>query len=422
MIKRECYGVIRKHVLTAKEITVIVGPRQSGKTTMLRQLMTDLLGEGKKSTYLNLDIEADRRHVESQLGLLKKIKDDIGDRGTVFIDEIQRKEDAGRFLKGIYDMDLQYKLVVTGSGSFELKEKIVESMAGRKRMFELSSMSLKEVIDFKTDYKYIDKYDLLLELEPQKMRFMLEDYLIYGGYPQAVLAESEADKRAAETEIFNSFLDRDISGWLGLEKRKEFESMCKILAAQTGQLLDISKLGKQTGLGYATVKKYLWYLEKTYIIELVRPFGKNKINELVRAPVVYFNDLGMRNFLTGQLYSRDLKTNINDSSMLFQNLIWRLLREITIKNLLPYDICYWRTKSGAEVDFVWGSIINPIPVEVKFSREENITRSLVSFIKKYNPKKSMVVNLEKGGVKNGVDFVPYWKLMDGNFGKSGFWD
>jgi uncharacterized protein len=411
MIKRECYEVVKRHVEEAKEMTVIVGPRQSGKTTMLRQLMTDLTTRGIKHTYLNLDIEADRRYFESQEIFLKKIKDDLGEEGVVFVDEIQWKTDAGRFLKGIYDMNLRYKLVVTGSGSFELKEKIVESMAGRKRMFELESLSLKEVIDYKTNYKYVDKYDLLFELEPEKMEMILGDYLIFGGYPQVVLAENEADRRQAATEIFNSYLDKDIGGWLEIDKKKEFGEMCRILAAETGQLLDISKLGKQTALGYATIKRYLWYLEKTYIIRLVRPFGKNKINELVRAPMIYFNDLGMRNFLIGQLYSRDLKTNVVDSSLLFQNLVLRMLLETTAKNQLPYDIYFWRTKNGAEVDFIWGNIVNPIPVEVKFSKQENTTRAIMSFIDRYKPKKALIVNLEEERTRDGVEFLPYWKLM-----------
>lgn len=415
MIKRWCYEKIKKHAFEAKEVTMVIGPRQSGKTTLLRQLMDEMIRDGRKVMYLNLDYEADNQFFESQITLIAKIKNDIGIAGTVFIDEVQRKENAGVFLKGIYDMDLGYKFVVTGSGSFELNEKIVESMAGRKRLFELNSLSFKEFVDYKTDYKYVEKHDLLQKFEKDKLSLMLQEYLIFGGYPRVILTSDEAEKRLLATEIFNSYLDKDIKGWLGVDKIQEFTEMCRVLAAESGQLLDMTKLGKQTALSYKTIKKYLWYLQKTYIIRMVKPFGKNKVNELVRSPIVYFNDLGMRNFLLGQLYQRDLKTNLVDASFLFQNLIFLMLKDLTEINLLPYDICYWRTKSGAEVDFVWGNIVKPIPVEVKFSKQENVTRSLMSFINKYKPKKTFLVNLEVEKKYNGVDFVPYWKLMVKNF-------
>jgi len=415
MIKRWCYEKIKKHAFEAKEVTMVIGPRQSGKTTLLRQLMEEMKKDGRKVMYLNLDYELDKQFFESQIILIDKIKNDIGNEGTVFIDEIQRKGNAGIFLKGIYDMDLGYKFVVTGSGSFELNEKIVESMAGRKRLFELNSLSFKEFVDYKTDYRYVEKYDLLQRFESDKLSLMLQEYLVFGGYPAVVLANGEAEKRLLATEIFNSYLDKDIRGWLGVDKIQEFTEMCRVLAAESGQLLDMTKLGKQTALSYKTIKNYLWYLEKTYIIRTVRPFGKNKVNELVRSPMVYFNDLGMRNFLLGQLYQRDFKINLVDTSFLFQNLIFLMLIDLTEINLLPYDICYWRTKSGAEVDFVWGNIVKPIPVEVKFSKQKNVTRSLMSFMNKYMPEKAFLVNLEVEKKYRGVDFVPYWRLMEKNF-------
>jgi len=415
MIKRWCYEKVKKHAFEAKEVTMVIGPRQSGKTTLLRQLMDEMIRDGRKVMYLNLDYEADNQFFESQITLIAKIKNDIGSAGTVFIDEVQRKENAGVFLKGIYDMDLGYKFVVTGSGSFELNEKNVESMAGRKRLFELNSLSFKEFVDYKTDYRYVEKYDLLQRFESDKLSLMLQEYLVFGGYPAVVLANGEAEKRLLATEIFNSYLDKDIRGWLGVDKIQEFTEMCRVLAAESGQLLDMTKLGKQTALSYKTIKNYLWYLEKTYIIRTVRPFGKNKVNELVRSPMVYFNDLGMRNFLLGQLYQRDFKINLVDTSFLFQNLIFLMLIDLTEINLLPYDICYWRTKSGAEVDFVWGNIVKPIPVEVKFSKQKNVTRSLMSFMNKYMPEKAFLVNLEVEKKYRGVDFVPYWRLMEKNF-------
>lgn len=124
---------------------MVVGARQVGKTTLLLYVRDQLQAQGKKTLFLNLDFESDYFYLESQERLLQKIKLEFGnDGGFVFLDEIQRKENAGLFLKSLYDMDVPYKFIVSGSGSMELEEKIHESLAGRKRLFELSTISLWE--------------------------------------------------------------------------------------------------------------------------------------------------------------------------------------------------------------------------------------------------------------------------------------
>ncbi|MBB6062762.1 putative AAA+ superfamily ATPase [Thermosipho japonicus] len=132
LIKRELLKEIKEH-LNKPEITVITGPRQSGKTTLMKIIENELISSGEKTLFLNLDIEEEMKYFKSQADLLKKIELEIGDsKGYVFIDEIQRKENAGLFLKGIYDMNLPYKFIVSGSGSIELKEKIQESLLEEK--------------------------------------------------------------------------------------------------------------------------------------------------------------------------------------------------------------------------------------------------------------------------------------------------
>ena len=153
---------------------MLVGPRQSGKTTILKQLEAELRAGGRKTLWLNLDFEDDFRHLSSQGALLQKIRLELGkDGGVVFIDEIQRKENAGLFLKGLYDQGLPWKFVVSGSGSIELKEKISESLAGRKRVFELSTVSFGEFADFRTGYRYTDRLREFFRAEAAKNRSAL---------------------------------------------------------------------------------------------------------------------------------------------------------------------------------------------------------------------------------------------------------
>ena len=151
MIKRKLHKDLKEH-LSKKEISLIIGPRQAGKTTLMMMLKEYLTKKNEATLFFNLDIGNDIFYFQSQDKLLKKIKLELGSkRGFVFIDEIQRKENAGLFLKGLFDMDLPYKFIVSGSGSLELKEKIHESLAGRKRVFELNTLSFEEFVNYKTN-------------------------------------------------------------------------------------------------------------------------------------------------------------------------------------------------------------------------------------------------------------------------------
>ena len=189
-IKREMLEKVEDH-LEKEEISLIVGARQVGKTTLMQQLKEELEGNGENTLYLSMDIQEDKTHFESQQDLIDRIELEFGEeKGYVFLDEIQRKEDAGLFLKGIYDRELPYKFVVSGSGSLELKENIHESLAGRKRVFELPPVSFKEFVNYETDYEYEDRLDKYFEVNKDETDRLLKKYLNYGGYPR-VVTESE---------------------------------------------------------------------------------------------------------------------------------------------------------------------------------------------------------------------------------------
>ena len=222
-IQRRLMTALKDH-LGHPEITMLVGPRQSGKTTILKRLEAGLRAGGQKTLWLNLDFEDDFHHVSSQGALLQKIHLELGkDGGVVFIDEIQRKENAGLFLKGLYDQDLPWKFIVSGSGSIELKEKISESLAGRKRMFELSTVSFGEFVDFKTGYRYTDKLREFFRTEPAKTDQLFREYLMYGGYPRVILAGTHQEKLATINEIYRSFLEKDIVYLLRVEKSDQLQ-------------------------------------------------------------------------------------------------------------------------------------------------------------------------------------------------------
>ena len=160
---------------------------------MIKEVIGKLRDKGEKVLYFNLDIEQDSGFFSSQQVLLNKIRLECGnDRAYIFIDEIQQKKDAGRFLKGLYDMELPYKFVVTGSGSLELKEKISEALTGRKYVIEMPPVNFIEFVNFKTGYKYKNRIELFFDIEKEKTKLLLNEYLMFGGYPAIITA---GDKR-----------------------------------------------------------------------------------------------------------------------------------------------------------------------------------------------------------------------------------
>lgn len=410
-IRRRLLSSLTAH-LDQPEITVLVGPRQSGKTTILKRLESELRAGGRKTLWLNLDFEDDFRHVASQGSLLQKIQLELGSGGgVVFIDEIQRRENAGLFLKGLYDQGLPWKFVVSGSGSIELKEKISESLVGRKRLFELSTVSFGEFADFRTGYRYTDRLRDYFRTEPSKTDQLFREYLMYGGYPRVVLADTHQEKLATINEIFRSYLEKDIVYLLRVEKSESFSNLVRFLASQSGKMVSYSELSATLGLSLATVKLYLWYLEKTYIIDKVTPWYTNIRKEITKAPVYYFRDIGLRNFAAGSFGA------LSDSGagFAFQNVIHAMLKERF--PLADSTIHYWRTKDKAEVDFVLrsGDTVTPLEVKYRDMKKLDVRRSFLGFLTRYHPEFGYIVNRNYSDealiCQTRVRCLPYWELM-----------
>lgn len=388
-IKRSIYPSVLDH-LERPEMTLIAGPRQCGKTFLANLVIQHLQRQGQKTLFLNLDIEEHKKYCSSQKALVNKISLEFGDKkGYVFIDEIQRKEDAGLFLKGIYDLGLPHKIVATGSGSLELKEKIHESLAGRKKIFFLSTVSFFEFVNFKTQYAYEDRIGTFLDVEKDLVKGYLTEYLRFGGYPKVLLSASLAEKQDAIRDIFQSYVERDISALLHLEKTELVFQLLKLLSEQAGNIVNISTLANILGVSSVTIKKYLWYLEKTFIVHRVTPFTRRTGREISKSPIVYFVDIGLRNFVN-DAFARDL--SFKEIGFNFQNLVYNMLKDQLSETAAV--IHYFRTKDGTEVDFVIESGANIIPLEAKYAWKKPIPPSLRSFAQKYKSEPGRVVTAE----------------------------
>lgn len=387
MIKRTILNDLEAH-LSKPEMTVLIGPRQVGKTYLMKQMMQNLQRDGSKTLFLSLDSEEDRQKFTSQHKLIEYLKLNFGnERGFVFIDEIQKKVDAGVFLKGIYDLGLPYKMILSGSGSLDLKAKIKESMAGRKRVFEIEPISFVEFVNYKTEYRYESKLEMFFRIEKTKSLSLLNEYMIFGGYPKVILSSGVDEKKAEIQEIYSSYIDKDITNLLRVDKPNSVSDLLKVLASQIGSMVNISELASTVGVSAKTIDNYLWYLEETYIIKKITPFFRNVRSEITKSPIYYFTDLGLRNYLLGFFGLTQLSPEI--TGHLFENYVL---------NSLPKNfdgIHFWRTKDKAEVDFVIEKGLEIIPIEVKYKTLESpkTKRSFKTFLNKYLPKIAYLVHL-----------------------------
>ncbi len=412
LIKRKFLEDLKKH-LSQKEMSLVIGPRQAGKTTLMMLLKEYLEKKGERTLFLNLDFEQDKPFFESQSSLINRIKLEFGSKkGYVFIDEIQRKENAGLFLKGIYDLNVPYKMIISGSGSVELKEKVHESLVGRKRIFELNTVSFEEFVNFRTDYRYKDRLSGFCSIEAHKTKDLLVEYLNLGGYPRVILADTLHEKIKVIDEIYRSYIEKDIAYLLRVEKTDAFRNLIKMLASQVAGMINVAELSSTLGISIQTVKNYLMYAEKTFVIKKVTPYFSNVRKEISKSPMVYFTDLGLRNYSLGLFGRISLLTEMG---FLFQNFVFHLLQEKW--RYESASIHFWRTKDRAEVDFVIniGKTVLPVEVKCRELKEEAVSRPLRNFIALYNPKEAWIVNLgfkkEIKIEKTIVKFIPFYELI-----------
>ncbi|PJB16067.1 ATPase [Candidatus Falkowbacteria bacterium CG_4_9_14_3_um_filter_38_19] len=391
LVQRTILPKVIKH-LEAPEITIITGSRQVGKTTLLFQLKDYLLKKGVPENNIlifNLDILSELELFTSQANFIKFLKERIGKgRLFVFVDEAQRVKNAGIFFKGIYDLNLPLKLVLTGSSSLEIRAKIHESLTGRKRIFHLYPFSFQEYLSAKD--KTLEKLISKKEISPYSQKLLQEnllDFIIWGGYPRVALETNIEEKYQILKEIHSSYFDKDIIGFLKIREPITFTKFLNLLANQIGQLVNFYELSNTLGITYRTAEKYLNILEKTFILNRVTPFFKNYRKELTKMPKIYFFDTGIRDFAINSFKNFEERT---DKGQLLENFIFSEISKQT-----DIKIHFWRTKDKAEVDFVLINHLGEIlPVEIKATslKTGEISRSFRSFIERYRPRQAIVVN------------------------------
>lgn len=346
-IERDLKAVLESKIGKGK-VLLLIGPRQVGKTTLLKNILTSVSSE-KKVQFWNCD-ESDVRQFLSEANSAK-LKSFVGNSDFIVIDEAQRVKDIGLTIKLLHDSFPNVQLAVTGSSSLDLSNSINEPLTGRKFEYNLFPFSTNELVN----------HTSMLE----EMR-LLKNRLVYGFYPDVV--NNPGEEKEILTNIVNSYLYKDVFEFQDIRKSSVIEKLVQALALQVGSEVSFNELGNLLGIDTVTVQRYVDLLEKAYVIFHIRSYSRNVRNELKKSIKIYFYDNGVRNSVISNFSPVDLRSDIG---VLWENF---LISE-RIKNNAYHNknakYYFWRTTQKQEIDFI-----------------EEAEQNLFAYEFKYNPKKA----------------------------------
>lgn len=363
-----------KKVLFSEEFIILTGARQTGKTSVLIMLKNFLEEKGERCLYLNLEnpdyLTACNQHPFNLFEYIPLSKT----RQFIFIDEIQYLDNPTNFLKLLYDEKKDtIKIIASGSSAFYIDKKFKDSLVGRKFLFELYPLNFNEFLVFNNQTELLEQKGKKLSIHYKgTLLEYWKKYLLYGGYPKVALQNEDDIKRIILEDIGTSYIKKDVLE-AGIKNTDKYFSLLRILANQTGNLLNSKELANTLGMAYKTVEEYLYIMKKAYQIALITPFFKNLRKELTKMPKVYFYDLGLRNFFLN---------NYTEISKRFDKDAY--LENVAFKEFLSQikdvdKIKFWRTQDKKEVDFV----IEDKAYEIKFQLRDIKKKKYISFKKEY---------------------------------------
>ncbi len=325
-IKRDIHDLIEKKFFSGKAI-VILGARQVGKTTFLKQFLKKF---PEKVMWLNADNPEDRDLLD-QINSTKAKSLFIPDT-IVIIDEAQRLANSGLTLKIIHDSCENIQLIATGSSSFEISDKIKEALTGRKWTFTMFSFSISEIA------KIRNTLEILRTLDTR---------LIYGSYPDVI--NHPGNEKEILLELVSDYLYKDVFSLKDVRKPDILEKITKALALQTGSQVSYREISNFLDVDKGTVERYIYLLEQAFVIFRLPSYAKNLRNELKQSRKIYFYDNGVRNAVLNQFAPLSIR---NDTGALWENYLISERLKLLHNSRQHRNMYFWRTTLQQEIDYI----------------------------------------------------------------------
>lgn len=364
MIERALEETLKEKMKQGKAI-IVMGARQVGKTTMLKNLFS----HQDRVLWLNGDEAEVRTQLETSSSV--RLKTLIGQNEIIIIDEAQRIRDIGIILKLIIDEMPEVQLVATGSSSFDLSNKINEPLTGRKREYCMYPLSFEELCN---DHGLINE------------RQLLPNRLVYGSYPDVVTHPGE--EKELLQQLSDSYLYKDIFQWERINKPDKIVKLLQALAFQVGSQVSYVELGQMCGLDHKTVEKYIMLLEQSYVIFRLGSFSRNLRNELKSSRKIYFYDNGIRNAVISDFRPIELRDDIGklwENYLISERTKWR---EAHGKK---GNIWFWRTQQQNEIDYIEEGDGQLRAYELKWSSSAKVKQPRI-FLEAYPESTFEVIN------------------------------
>lgn len=361
--------------LDKPQVTVLTGMRRTGKTTLVKQLME--ASPIKQKLFFDLE-RIDYRKIfeydnyELTIQYLEQQGINFGEKVMICLDEIQLVPNIPSVIKYLND-HYDIKFIVTGSSSYYLKNKFQESMAGRKKIFEIYPLTFGEYLEFNgVKYKHNKSLESIANIpaEYDRLKLYYENYIQYGGFPQVALAKTNSEKVDILQDIISSYINIDIMQLADIRKTADIYNLVRLLASRIGNKIDVSKLAVSAKIARQTVDNYIDLLENTYLIKTLPVYSLSPDKEIVKARKLYFYDNGIAN-ICAEL----------GSGAKFENAIHNQLHHYG-------DLTYYQLKTGQEIDFI---LNKKVAYEVKETAYEIDNRKLLNLAKNLNITQGKVI-------------------------------
>lgn len=325
MIQRHLENMLVRALLTQRKVLVMLGPRQVGKTTLLKQVISQLSG---KIEVLNGDFLDDRNLLKTERAYLERL---VSGLDYLIIDEAQNIENIGQVLKLIHDTYPDVRVVATGSSSFDLRHNMGEPLTGRQIQLILYPIAYSELNPGLTEKETV-----------------IQHGLIYGNYPEAITIKTKSEKQDYLRQLASDYILRDIYRQVEVNSHK-LNAILRLLALQIGSEVSLSEIARSVQLDVKTVARYLQILEDAFVIFRIHGFSKNLRKEISKSSKVYFWDLGLRNALIDDFRELDSRRDLGG---IWENYLFSERIKFNAYRGLHVKYYFWRTYDQQEIDMI----------------------------------------------------------------------